>query len=73
MLQIVSYFMALGTTAAVYGIVILNYSSAAVQLAVGLVYGIIFAALAVFGCRLTLDDPTEVNSIKTHYYRDVLG
>lgn len=65
--------MALGTTAVVYGIVILNYSSLALQLGVGIVYGGIFASLAVFGCRLTLDDPTEINSIKTHYYRDVLG
>lgn len=71
-MQLLSYVIALGTTAIVYGIVIWNYDSLVAQLIVGLLYGLLFGMLVIMGCKLTLDDPTEPNTIKTNYYREIL-
>lgn len=71
-MQLLSYVIALGTTAIVYGIVIWNYDSLVAQLIVGFAYGLLFGMLVIMGCKLTLDDPTEPNTIKTNYYREIL-
>jgi hypothetical protein len=71
-LQVLSYILVSGTTAAVYGIVIFNYASLIVKIMVGSIYCLLFGAVVINGCKLTFDDPTELNTIKTKYYRDVL-
>lgn len=69
-MQIASYFVVLASNACVYGAGIPVIPSVPIQVLVAALYCALETVFFVQACRLTLKDPTEINTVKTRYFRE---
>lgn len=65
-----SYILVVLTNGCVYGAAIPVLPMPALQILVAIIYFVLEMVFFVQACKLTLKDPTEVNTVKTKYYRE---
>ena len=70
--QVTSYVLVLVNGSYFYGIYVPMLATIAVQAPVVIVYTINLVLLAWFAVKLSLDDPTELVTLKTRYYKTVM-
>lgn len=63
-----SYILAIVSTGLVFGAVIPLIDSLPAQIFLGLLYVVVLLWVSVLTIRLTLYDPTEINTVKTKYF-----